>query len=252
MTVLEGKIAVVTGAAAGVGAASARALDLAGANVVLLDVNESGAALVCAEMTNPALSLKCDVTDEESVAAAFAAIAQRFGRVDVLHNNAGIFLGHGNGNDGPLEGLDLATWRRVLDVNLTGAFLCTRAALPLIPESGGSIIMTASVAGAMLGSIASAYAASKAGLVGFVRSLVLNYASKGIRVNAVCPGSILTDMSKGVRESPELVARLISAVPAGRIALPEDVANLVVFLASPASSYLNGAIIPVEGGLIIN
>jgi meso-butanediol dehydrogenase/(S,S)-butanediol dehydrogenase/diacetyl reductase len=245
-------IAVVTGAAAGVGAASARALHASGATVVLMDVDVDAAAEVASSLGARARAMHCDVADEKSVQAAFEAVGAEFGTLDVLHSNAGVFFGHGNGNDGPLDGLDLATWRRTLDVNLTGGFLCSKYAMPLLLGGGGSIIFTASVSGALLGSPASAYAASKAGLIGLTRSLVLNYAQHGVRVNAICPGAILTDMSRDVRASPELRKRLIDGVPAGRIALPEDIANLVVFLASPQGEYLNGAILPMEGGLILN
>jgi NAD(P)-dependent dehydrogenase (short-subunit alcohol dehydrogenase family) len=246
------QIAVVTGAAAGVGAASARALHAAGATVVLMDVNQDAAAVVATSLGDRARAIGCDVADEDSVRAAFDAVASEFGTVDVLHSNAGVFFGYGNGNDGPLDQLDLATWRRTLDVNLTGAFLCSKYAMPMLVDGGGSLTFTASVSGALLGSPNCAYAASKAGLVGLTRSLVLNYARYGVRVNAICPGAIMTDMSRDVRTDPELTKRLIEGVPAGRIAQPEDVANLVVFLASPQGAYLNGVIIPLEGGLTIN
>jgi NAD(P)-dependent dehydrogenase (short-subunit alcohol dehydrogenase family) len=253
MILRETSVAVVTGAGAGVGAASARALHTAGYRVVLLDVQNDAAAEVARELGEGADAWFCDVSDEDSVAAAFATVRDAHGRLDVLYSNAGIFLGHGVGNDGPLEGLDRATWQRTLDVNLTGAYLCSKYAMPLLLDAGGgSIVFTASVSGALLGSAAIAYAASKAGVIGLTRALVLTYARHGVRVNAICPGAVRTAMSRQVQADAALRQRLIDNIPAGRMAEPEDIANLVVFLASPQGAYLNGAILPMEGGLVIN
>jgi NAD(P)-dependent dehydrogenase (short-subunit alcohol dehydrogenase family) len=246
-------VAIVTGAGAGVGAASARALHAAGYRVALLDVQTDAAAEVALQLGEGAAAWRCDVSAEDSVAAAFTAVRDEYGRLDVLHSNAGIFLGHGVGNDGPLETLDLQTWQRTLDVNLTGAYLCSKYAMPLLLDSGGgSIVFTASVSGALLGSAGIAYASSKAGVIGLTRALVLTYARRGVRVNAICPGAIRTAMSRQVQDDPALRQRLIDNIPAGRMAEPEDIANLVVFLASPQGAYLNGAILPMEGGLILN
>ena len=245
-------VAVVTGAGAGVGAASARTLHAAGYRVVLLDVQIEAASQVAAALGEGAAARVCDVSDEASVVAAFAAVREEYGRLDVLHSNAGIFLGHGVGNDGPLDTLDIATWQRTIDVNLTGAYLCSKHAMPLLLDGGGSIVFTASVSGALIGSAAIAYASSKAGVIGLTRALVLTYARHGVRVNAICPGAVRTAMSQQVQDDPALRKRLIDNIPAGRMAEPEDIANLVVFLASPQGAYLNGAILPMEGGLILN
>ena len=245
-------VAVVTGAGAGVGAASARTLHAAGYRVVLLDVQIEPASQVAAALGEGAAARVCDVSDEASVVAAFAAVREEYGRLDVLHSNAGIFLGHGVGNDGPLDTLDIATWQRTIDVNLTGAYLCSKHAMPLLLDGGGSIVFTASVSGALIGSAAIAYASSKAGVIGLTRALVLTYARHGVRVNAICPGAVRTAMSQQVQDDPALRKRLIDNIPAGRMAEPEDIANLVVFLASPQGAYLNGAILPMEGGLILN
>ena len=252
MVMNQGPVAVVTGASAGVGAASARALHSAGYRVMLLDVQFDAASQLATDLGNGASARVCDVSDEDSVAAAFAEVGEEYGRLDVLHSNAGIFLGHGVGNDGPLEGLDLGTWHRTLDVNLTGAYLCSKYAMPMLLPEGGSIVFTASVSGALIGSAAAAYASSKAGVIGLMRALVLTYARHGVRVNAICPGAVNTAMSRQVQEDPALRQRLIENIPAGRMAEPEDIANLVVFLASPQGAYLNGAILPMEGGLVIN
>ena len=253
-------VAVVTGAGAGVGEASARALHAAGWTVVLLDVDASTAKRVAASLGSRATAGQCDVADEASVSDVFTRIRAEHGSLDLLHSNAGIFLGHGVGNDGPLDTLDLTTWRRTIDVNLTGAYLCSKHAMPLLLDGGddrggargGSIVFTASVSGALLGSAAIAYASSKAGVVGLTRALVLNYARQGVRVNAICPGAIRTAMSRQVQADPALRERLIENIPAGRMAEPEDIANLVVFLASPQGAYLNGAILPMDGGLTLN
>ncbi|MGW4337509.1 SDR family NAD(P)-dependent oxidoreductase [Rhodococcus koreensis] len=248
------RVAVVTGAAAGIGAATARGLAASGYAVALLDVNECAAVEVAATIAaagSAAVAVQCDVADEDSVRSAIAAVVERFGRIDLLHNNAAVFLGLAGGSDGLLESLDLATWRRTLDVNLTGAFLCTKYAMPHLLVHGGSVVVTASVAGALTGSTVSAYASSKAGLAGFVRSLALNYGPRGVRANAVCPGTVLTDMSEHIRQTPELQRRMIDTIPVGRMATAEDVASVVVFLASPAAEYLNGVVVPVEGGLLL-
>jgi NAD(P)-dependent dehydrogenase (short-subunit alcohol dehydrogenase family) len=246
---LDGAVAVVTGAAGGIGSATVEALARHGARVVALDTDLDAATAVAQRVGSAASALQCDVSDESSVRTTFESIGQRFGKLSVLHNNAGIALGGGRG-DGPADELDLATWQRTLDVNLTGCFLCTHYALPLmLAGGGGSIINTASIAGAFIGTLNTAYCASKAGVVGFTRALVITHAGRGIRANAICPGSVRTPMAANVLRTPEVRARLIDNIPAGRVAEPADVANLVVFLASQAGAYLNGAVIALDGGL---
>jgi NAD(P)-dependent dehydrogenase (short-subunit alcohol dehydrogenase family) len=244
-------VAVVTGAAGGVGQASVRALLAAGMRVVLTDQRSDLVAEIAAGLGGDAVGLACDVADEASVARLFQDVADRFGRLDVLHSNAAIFRGHGTGLDAGLDVLDLATWNQTLAVNLTGAYLCSRFALPLLLLNRGTIVFTASVSGVFLGSDAPAYAASKAGLVGLTRALAYRYSRAGVRVNAICPGPINTDMSVQVRTDASLRDRLVQTIPNGRVAEPEDVANVVAFLCSPQASYLTGAIIPVEGGLTL-
>ena len=221
--------------------------------MVLLDLDADAAKEVATSLGDRSLALHCDVADESSVQAAFDVVRNEFGTLDVLHSNAGVFFGHGNGNDGPLDTLDLATWRRTLDVNLTGGFLCSKYAMPLLLDGGGSITFTASVSGALLGSPASAYAASKAGLVGLTRSLVLNYAQFGVRVNAICPGAILTDMSRDVRASPELTKRLIEGVrPAESPSRRTWRTSSCSWPRRPRVPTSTGAILPLEGGLVLN
>jgi NAD(P)-dependent dehydrogenase (short-subunit alcohol dehydrogenase family) len=248
---LDGAVAVITGAAGGLGAASARAMADRGARVILVDYNVDEATRVAAGIGGDALALQADVSDPDSVSALFSAIREQHETIDVLHNNAGIFLGNGNG-DGDMENMDFAVWQRTLAVNLSGPFLCTKYALPLmLPTGSGSIINTASVAGAFIGSLSVAYASSKAGLVGLTRAIVLRYASKGLRANAICPGAMDTAMSATARNDPYLSQRLIGKIPSGRIGTPAEFGQLAAFLGSPASSYINGAIIPLEGGRTI-
>src|ERR1051326_384061 len=176
---LHGGTAVVTGAAGGIGSATVEALARHGAQVIALDVNLTEARAVAERIGGAVSALQCDVSDEASVRATFETIGQRFGTVSVLHNNAGIALGGGRG-DGPADELDLATWQRTLDVNLTGCFLCTHYALPLmLAGGGGSIVNTASIAGAFIGTLNTAYCASKAGVVGLTRALVITHAGRG-------------------------------------------------------------------------
>jgi NAD(P)-dependent dehydrogenase (short-subunit alcohol dehydrogenase family) len=246
---LDGAVAVVTGAAGGIGRATVEALARHRARVVALDTDLDATQAVAERIGDAVYPLRCDVSDEASVCDAFEEIKQRFGHVGVLHNNAGIALGGGRG-DGPADELDLATWKRTLDVNLTGCYLCTHHALPLmLAGGGGAIINTASIAGPFIGTLNTAYCASKAGVVGFTRALVITHAARGIRANAICPGSVRTPMSAAVLKTPEVRARLIEGIPSGRVAEPADVANLVVFLASPGGAYLNGAVITLDGGL---
>lgn len=243
---LTGRTFVITGAARGIGATTARVAAREGANIVIADVLDEPGEALAKELG--ATYVHCDVTAPDQIEALMATAADTYGGIDVLHNNAGIFLGNGNG-DGDLETMDFAVWQRTLSVNLSGPFLCTKYALPLmLPTGAGSIINTASVSGAFIGSTAVAYASSKAGLVGLTRATVLTYASRGIRANAICPGTFATEMSATVRADPALTQRLIGTIPAGRIGEPADFGQLAAFLASPASSYLNGAIIPLEGG----
>jgi NAD(P)-dependent dehydrogenase (short-subunit alcohol dehydrogenase family) len=188
---------------------------------------------------------------EHDVVKAFAEIEKEFGFLSGLHNNAGIHLGGGAG-DGPAAEVDLAVWRRTLDINLTGQFLCTKAALPLmLPHGGGSIVNMASVSGALLGTLAAGYNASKAAVVGLTRSLVIGYAAQGIRANAICPGPVGTAMTQAVLNTPDVRQRLIEGIPAGRMVSVEDLGNLVVFLMSPAGGFVTGAVIPMDGGLSI-
>jgi len=246
---LTGKIAAVTGAADGLGAASARALSEHGATVVLLDISLDGARATASKLPTPGLALRCDVSDPGEVMHAFDTIGQQFGTLDVLHNNAGVsYSGRG---DAPPDELELEMWQHIIGINLTGTFLCTKFALPLMVDrpNGASVINTGSIAGPILGSAATAYSAAKGGVVAMTRCLTTTHGGRGVRANVICPGSMDTKMAAMVKSQPELRERFISQVPLGRQGLPDDIQGLVVFLASDASSYFSGNVLVLDGGL---
>jgi glucose 1-dehydrogenase len=246
---LEGAVAVVTGAAAGIGLASARKLSDLGARVALLDLESERLVQLAAGLGAACLPVPCDISDEASVRAAIGQVTARLGPVSVLHNNAGICLNRGTG-DGPAHSLELASWDRTIAVNLTGCFLVAKHVLPAMLAAGrGSIINTASVGGAFFGTQNFAYSASKAGVVGMTRALAAQYGGRGVRANAICPGSIRTAMSELASAQGPVRDEMLRGIPAGRIGEPAEIAELVAFLASDASSYLNGAVITADGGM---
>ena len=250
---LAGRVAVVTGAAGGIGAAIARAMAAEGARVVVADV-QSGEATVEAVRSagGQAVFSQCDVSNADQVTAMVAATVEQFGALDVLVNNAGIA-----GGTGLLHELDVADWNLALAVNLTGPFLCTRAAMPHLLASGrGRIVNIASTYGLIGAPLAPAYCASKGGVVNLTRQLAVDYSGQGIRVNAICPGYIDTDMG-GHRAGldPEAAAaanarREAAAArqPIGRQAHADEVASVAVFLSSDESSFMTGSIVTVDGG----
>ncbi|MEU0515238.1 MULTISPECIES: SDR family NAD(P)-dependent oxidoreductase [Amycolatopsis] len=230
----EGRIGVVTGAASGLGAAVARRLHDQGATVVAADRSEiPGADWVPA---------RCDVSDEGDVRQLFELCRERFGRVDVLFNNAGI-------SGAPARRVheyEAAEWDRVLAVNLRGAFLVLRAALPLMLAGGGAVVNTASVGAVRARPGFAAYTASKAAVSMLTRQAALEYAGDGIRVNAVAPGLIDTPLAGDL--TPEMRAETAARTPLGRLGTPEEVADLVTFLLSGAASYITGQTYLIDGG----
>ena len=238
------KIAVVTGAARGIGYACAKKLAQDGMTVVLLgrslETTEKAAEALRAEGLD-AVALACEVTERASVEAAAAQILERFGRVNVLVNNAGIT------RDAMLHKMSYESWDAVIDTNLTGTFNVCRAFVPAMREArSGCIVNLASTSA--LGNIGQAnYAASKAGVMGLTRTMAKELGPYGIRVNAIMPGSTKTDMFRTVPE--ELVKKLEGAVPLRRLAEPEEQAAVIAFLCSDAASYLTGQSIAVDGGL---
>lgn len=246
---LTGKVAVVTGAASpeGIGYATARRLCEEGASVVLSDVDAAAATARAHELVAAgfeALGCGHDVCDGSQWSKVVADTQAAFGRLDVLVNNAGIAL------LGPLESCDVDTWRRQIDVNLTGAFLGCKAVLETMREGGGGAIVNVSSIGGIVGmSGAAAYGASKAGVRVMSKALALEVARAGIRVNTVHPGVIRTGIQKETfKDGPELARRIDEMIPVGRMGTPADVAALVAFLASEDASYVTGAEIVVDGG----
>jgi 3-oxoacyl-[acyl-carrier protein] reductase len=243
---LEGKVAIVTGASRGIGQATALALAAQGASVVVNYASSSGAAdAVVAKiqaMGGQAIAVKADVSQEAEVEAMFAAAIAQFGRVDVLVNNAGIT------RDTLLLRMKLEDWQAVIDLNLTGVFLCTRAASKImLKQKSGRIINITSVAGQMGNPGQANYSAAKAGVIGFTRTVARELASRGITVNAVAPGFIATDMTNDLKAEP-----ILAMIPLSRYGQPEDIAGMIEFLAAtPAAGYITGQVFNVDGGMVM-
>ncbi|MBC5766735.1 SDR family NAD(P)-dependent oxidoreductase [Ramlibacter albus] len=243
---LTGKLAVVTGGNGGIGFGMARGLAEAGARVVIVGRNsgKSAAAVTALETGGcDAEAVDADVTREGDVAALFDSLRERHGRVDILVNNAGTTI-----RKMP-ESLALDEWKQVMDVNLTSAFLCCRAAQPLMKERGGKIINIGSMMSIFGAPYASAYGASKGGIVQYTRAIATAWAPYNIQANAVLPGWIDTELTQGARaQVPGLNERVLARTPAGRWGVPKDMAGIAVFLASEASDFVTGTAIPVDGG----
>lgn len=250
------KVALVTGAARGIGLATAKRFLREGWRVALLDIENkqlqsavasldvSGQALVSgqASVSGQALALHCDVSDAAAVESVFDAVARHFGRLDALINNAGI------ATFAPLLETSNEDWSRVLAVNLTGPFLCTKAAVPLMREhGGGAIVNVTSISAVRASTLRSAYGTSKAGLAHLTKQLAVELASLGIRVNAVAPGPVETAMAKAVH-TPEIRADYHDAIPLNRYGLEDELAEAIFFLSSTRSSYITGQILAVDGG----
>jgi len=248
---MEGRVALVTGAADGIGWAAARRLAAQGGRLALLDLRADAARTRAAELGAAHLGLGCDVADADAVRAAVQAVQARFGRIDALVNNAGIAEQAGSTLEQTAEGFD-----RVLAVHLRGTFLVTQAVLAVMrgqPRDArgcrGAIVNLGSIAG--LGGIPgrNAYSAAKAGVLGLTRALAAEWAREGIRVNAVAPGYVRTALvaqlvARGTLDGRALAAR----TPLGRMAEPEEIADAIAFLASPAASYVTGATLAADGG----
>lgn len=241
------KVALITGAASGIGAAAARLIVREGSSVMMADLGDQAGNALVAELSAANASCQpCDVAAIEQIDALVAATMQRFGRIDILFNNAGVT---GMGSTTTTEP-DL--WKRVLEVDLFSVFYCCRAAVPhMLAGGGGAIVNTASISG-MVGDFGMAsYNAAKGGLINYSRSLALDYAGAGagIRVNVVCPGVTDTPMVAGVAQVPGLLEAFIAPVPMGRMGSAGEIAEVVAFLASDAASFMTGAVVPVDGGL---
>jgi NAD(P)-dependent dehydrogenase (short-subunit alcohol dehydrogenase family) len=243
---LEDKIAIITGAASGIGRATAVRFAAEGAKVVVADLSENEGTLLANEIGGT--FVKVNVADEESVKAMYASVVETYDGVDILFNNAGI----SPSDDDSILTTGLEAWQRVQDVNLTSVYLCCKYGIPLLLErGGGSIINTASFV-AVLGSATSqiSYTASKGGVLSMSRELGVQFARQGIRVNALCPGPVNTPLLQELfAKDPERAARRLVHVPAGRFAEPEEIAAAVLFLASDDSSFVNASTFLVDGGI---
>jgi 3-oxoacyl-[acyl-carrier protein] reductase len=243
--ILNGKIALVTGAAQGIGRDIALALASDGADVAICDVNLEAAQKTAADIEGKgrrSLALKANVAASVEVTAMIDQIVDKFGRIDILVNNAGIT------RDGLILRMKDEDWDLVLSINLKGSFLCSKAALKyMTKQRGGTIISIASIVGAMGNAGQANYVASKAGLIGLTKTIAREYANRGITANAVAPGFIDTAMTQGLPENVK--TELSKQIPLGKLGTPEDVANAVRFLASPWANYITGQVIHVNGGM---
>jgi NAD(P)-dependent dehydrogenase (short-subunit alcohol dehydrogenase family) len=240
----SGRVAVVTGAARGIGLATARKFLAEGWRVALLDIESDLLDDAVASLARPdaAFAQVCDVANPDDVARAFAGVAERFDRVDALVNNAGTAVFK------PILETSHEEWSRVMAVNLTGPFLCAQAAARLMNETGGgAIVNITSISGIRASTLRVAYGTSKAGLAHLTRQQAVEFASLGIRVNAVAPGPVNTAMAIAVH-SPEIRADYHDAIPLNRYGLEEEIADAVLFLCGEKASYITGQTIAADGG----
>jgi 3-oxoacyl-[acyl-carrier protein] reductase len=246
----DGHVVLVTGAAKGIGLRIGRAFGREGARVAALDIDAPGADALARELVakgREAVALKVDVTAAPEVRQAVDAVLGRWGRIDVLVNNAGGFSVIRRTEDIPDD-----EWEAIFRFNVTSAFLCAKAVLPQMKrQRSGAIVNLSSIAGRTGAvTVTSHYAAAKAALLGFTRHLAQEVARDGIRVNAVAPGTVATERFQALR-SPEETRRMAERVPLGRVAEPEEIADVVLFLASDAARYVTGATLDVNGGLVM-
>ncbi len=243
---IAGKVAVVTGGCSGIGLATVRRFAQEGATVVVADLADDTGEALAAEIGGT--YVHCDVADKADVDRLFATALERYGRVDIAFNNAGI----SPPEDDSILDTDLEAWRRVQEINLTSVYLCCKAVLPIMIEQGaGSIINTASFV-AVMGAATSqiSYSASKGGVLSMTRELGVQFARQGVRVNALCPGPVNTPLLQELFASdPERADRRLVHVPMGRFGEPEEMANAVLFLASDESSFMTASTFLVDGGI---
>jgi meso-butanediol dehydrogenase/(S,S)-butanediol dehydrogenase/diacetyl reductase len=242
---LEGKVALVTGAASGIGAATANLMAAEGAVVIVVDIDETNGSRVADEIGPPCIFHRANVGEHAEVEATVRFAVENFGRLDVLHNNVATAGAVAAVGDMPID-----AWQRAITVSLSGVFYAMRFALPqMVAQGGGVIVNTASVSGLAADYMLGAYNAAKAGVINLTRTAAIEYARKNVRVNAVCPGSIATPPLLRALGEGEGRRLLEDHHPVGRLGLPEEVARVVLFLASADSSFMTGSIVVADGGV---
>jgi NAD(P)-dependent dehydrogenase (short-subunit alcohol dehydrogenase family) len=245
---LDGKVAVITGSGGGMGREAAIVFTQEGARVCVADVNGDAAEETVSLCRGDAFAVRVDVAEEIDVVSMYAAAQERFGGIDVLYNNAGISPPEDSG----ILDTSVEAWQRVQDVNAKGVFLCCKHGIPhLLERGGGSVINVASFV-AMIGAATSqiSYTASKGAVLAMSRELAVQFARRGIRVNALCPGTVETPMLRSIwGDDPAAAQRRLVHIPVGRLARPREIVNAALFLASDESSYVNGAAFVVDGGV---
>jgi meso-butanediol dehydrogenase/(S,S)-butanediol dehydrogenase/diacetyl reductase len=241
-----GRVAIVTGGASGIGAATVGLFARRGAQVVLADINEAGARKVCREARgeHPVHFQSCNVESEADITSLVSESVARFGRIDILVNNVGI------GARGTAVDLSVDAWRRVFDVNLNAMFLACKHAIPhMIGRGGGAIVNLSSSAGLGGDEGNIAYGTSKAAVINFTRHLAVDHGPANIRANAVCPGPTLTPLAAPYLDNEALREKWFPVIPLQRYADPEEIAKVICFLSSDEASYVNGAVLSVDGGM---
>ena len=240
---LDGKTALVTGAGSGMGRAIAQEFAREGAKVACLDINAEAAKMTALEIGG--IAVTCDIADPAAVATACAIAETELGRIDILVNCAGILDGYA-----PITETSDALWDRIMNVNLKGMFLVSRAVLPgMVARGNGAIVNISSIAGMVAGGGGAAYTASKHGVIGLTRQTSYDYGKHGIRANAICPGAIETAMTRDILNSGDMaVMELVRSVPAGRHGQPGEVAKLALYLASDEAGFVHGAVMAIDGG----
>lgn len=244
---LKDKVAIITGSARGIGQATALKFAAEGARVVVCDLDRKAVDEVVAQITasgGQAVGFTLNVTDKASIAAMVKGVTDKYGRVDVLVNNAGIV------DDAMLRKMTDDQFERVIDINLKGTYNCARAVVDIMIAQGAGVILNASSVVGLYGNFGQTnYAASKFGVIGMAKTWARELGRKGIRANAVCPGFVETTILKSIPQ--KVMQAMIDRVPLGRLAKPEEIANTYAFLASDEASYINGAVIEVSGGATI-
>lgn len=243
---IPGQVAVITGAARGIGLATAKLMTEAGATVALLDVDGETARKEAERLGGKASGWTCDVTSESAVESTLAEIVKRHGRIDILVNNAGAAVRK------PAVDLSMDEWRGIMDLNLGGVFLCSRVAARVMAEQGGgAIVNLASIMGFSGGIFPNAsYQASKGGVVNLTRALALEWAEQKIRVNAVAPTFVKTDLTVPIFSNPEVLAKVRAHTPLGELPEVADIAAAILFLSGPAARYITGVTLPVDSGYL--